>query len=121
MSSPAITPAERRNSWFILCITRSGHIPIDFLILSDPAEAIQTAASALETTVLGRFGCTRDVWIPTFYVFGLDSVAMVITTMQLYVYLRDLPTSPSPKKPNLWGYGSNEVGVIFQKKGERDR
>lgn len=114
MSSPAITPAERRNSWLILCFQQSGFEPIDFLILSDPAETIEAAASALESTVSRRFGYKRDERIANFSVVGLDSGVIVITTMQLCVYLRDLPTSPSPTRPDLWGYGSNMVGIISE-------
>lgn len=121
MSTSTTGTSDGAKSWFILHFedNRCSH---DFLVLSGPTEAIPAAISDLETCVIRRFGKTGNEYISSLTVVGPNSVVLQITIMQLLAYLRDLPPSPCPTKPDLWGLGSNRLIVsLHNKRSEAHR
>lgn len=90
------------------------------MFLNDPTESLQTTASLLEETLYERFdrlGNARASYkfrIAALSIPGPDSRPIQITMLQLVTYLRDLPLSPAPTKPNLWELGGNVISIRFE-------
>lgn len=120
------TTSSTAIGWFILHFKDTQQSLVkDILFLSDPKQTIHDAACELEKTVFERFGrinateAQGGFLLSALSVMGADIADIEITFSQLVSYIRTLPASPQPCKPDLFGFGSNSVWVKFQYVGRK--
>lgn len=115
------TTSSTAIGWFIINF-KDAEVSLvkDILFLNDPKQIVHDAACGLEKTVFERYGRTiatealGGYLLSSLSAVGADSGEIEITFSQLVSYIRTLPASPQPTKPDLFGFGNNRVSVKFQ-------
>lgn len=119
-SSSSSSTANVPNGWFILLFNdlKTG-LEKDILYQNDPRQSISAATHNLEHVIFERFGRLGNpdygdgYRLKSLFIAAPDA-GLQITLSQLVSYIRDLPLSPQPSRPDLFGYGGNKMYVGFQ-------